>query len=96
MKDECDKIIRPEIIPIYEALRAKAIAEYRKSGATKSLYFTDYARVDGRKVTCMFYISKSQGFRNENPRVTEQFEYYDYMYDSMKYGPTVEEFLKNT
>jgi hypothetical protein len=79
MKDETDKEIIPEVLPVLEELRAKAraeIADTRKQGTVTNIFRIGHAYANGRKLNCRLYVCKTS-----SQTWTEQFEYYDYRYN---------------
>lgn len=78
-KDETDREILPEVKPVYEQLKSNAIARLRADPASERISEIDWVRINGRRLTCMFYL-----VRLRDGSVQEQFEYYDYRYFDAK------------
>lgn len=73
MKDETDKSMAPEVLPVYEAMRRDLLT---KVGANEGWHHNiGYAWANGRKLTLELYIK-----RVGTESLEEQFEYYDYRY----------------
>lgn len=79
LKDETDSEIIPEVQPTYAQLRSSAIARLLAAPTSAQITEIDWVRVNGRRLTCVFYLTRLQdgSFR-------EQFEYYDYRYFNAK------------
>lgn len=74
MKDETDKEMLEEVRLIYERMKPRALARLQANPQEEKVHETDYARVNGRKLTLTIYL------RRRPEGTEEQFEYYDYRY----------------
>lgn len=73
-RDETDKTMQPEVVPAYEAMKARAVTA-GTSPDGKTTVVRDYVRIKGRKVACVLYLTQTAS------GIDEQFEYYTYHYN---------------
>jgi len=71
--DDLHQAIHPDIMPVYKDLRNLAATMPPPAS------FTGYATIDGKRITCKYYITVIP-----DGTLREQFEYYQYMYDHYK------------
>ncbi len=76
LSNECDKTIHPDVLLVYERLRAKAREQYDPAHPDRWITLRDFVRVDGVKLCCVYDVLT---WANET-EPHEQFEYYDYRY----------------
>lgn len=75
MNQQLDKTIRSEILPVYENMKARAVMQLTNK-PKDTVNLIDYVYIDGRKITCALYLARHA----DGVNVSEQFEYYEYLY----------------
>lgn len=80
-KDETDAAMIPEVVPVYERLRAGALAFMQANPHSKQTWACDYASENGKKLTVVVYLTRWTG---DPDKIDEQVEYYQYRYFHLK------------
>lgn len=82
LKDETDREIHPDVMPVYQHMLEIGLENNphpsRVQQLDGSIFVSDHAYINKRKVTCCLYL------RQTDKGINEQFEYYTYHYNHHK------------